>query len=345
MGLIGNILHAVFIGATSVLLPPLAIVQRPGRWLRAISHYRADTSGGPNFAYDMCVARISAEERASFDLSNWSVAAVGAEPIRAETLSRFAEVFESCGFRREAFYPCYGLAEATLMVSGGRKGATPVIKSIKSDDSATPGHEITAVGCGHARQGQEIAIVDPQTSETLGEGQTGEIWVTGESVALGYWNRPEETAETFHARFPGDARSWLRTGDLGLVSEGELFVTGRVKDLIIIRGRNHHPHDIESTVQAAHPAFRIDAGAAFSIEVDGEERLVIVQEVDRQAREADVTQLQRSVRQAIAERHELQVHDIVFVRPGGIPKTTSGKVRRSACKQAYRDGMLNRWQP
>jgi acyl-CoA synthetase (AMP-forming)/AMP-acid ligase II len=185
MGLIGNILHAVFIGATSVLLPPLSIVQRPGRWLRAISHYRADTSGGPNFAYDMCVARIPAEERAALDLSNWSVAAVGAEPIRAETLNRFAETFEPCGFRRETFYPCYGLAEATLMVTGGSKTAPPVIKSLPSEDSATAGHEIIAIGCGHARLGQELAIVDSQTSEALGDGRTGEIWVTGESVAAG----------------------------------------------------------------------------------------------------------------------------------------------------------------
>jgi acyl-CoA synthetase (AMP-forming)/AMP-acid ligase II len=348
MGLLGNVLHAVFIGAPSVLMSPLGMLQRPLRWLEAISRYRASTSGGPNFAYDLCAARATPEQLKQLDLSNWSIAAVGAEPVRAETLDRFARAFEPSGFRRESFYPCYGLAEATLFVSGGAKAAVPVVKEfpLNSEDDRRCSDSQRLVGCGHAWLDQQIEIVDPETLRRCHPGETGEIWVSGPSVAAGYWGRREETQSAFHATVPGGhAGRFLRTGDLGFFDGGELFVAGRLKDVIIIRGRNYLPHDIETTVQSVHPALRADSGAAFGVEVRGEERLVVVQEIDRQTRALDLQALRWEIRKAISRRYELQLHDVVFLRNGTLPKTTSGKVRRQACKAGYLSGTLTHWRP
>ncbi len=353
MGLIGNVLQPLAAGATCVLMPPLAFLQRPVRWLQAIHRYRATTSGGPDFAYDLCVRKVGPEQRAGLDLSSWKVAFNGAEPVRAETLDRFAEAFAPCGFRREAFYPCYGLAEATLFVAGGRLGEPPVVGRFaaagleRGEAIPSPASRAKA-GCWSAAArpgaGSGSLVADPGTGEPLAPGQVGEIWVAGPSVAAGYWSRPEETARTFRARLAGDSGQgdgpFLRTGDLGFVRGGELFVTGRLKDLIILRGRNHYPQDIERTAEQAHPELEPGGAAAFSVDVAGEERLVIAHEVGRRFARSGVpvAQVAAALRLAVAEEHEVQVHEVVLLRTGTLPRTSSGKVQRHACRAAWLAG-------
>ncbi|MBV9792054.1 MAG: AMP-binding protein, partial [Chloroflexi bacterium] len=344
MGLIGGILQPLYGGFPVTLMAPVAFLQSPIRWLQAISRDRATTSGGPNFAYELCARKITAEQRATLDLSSWEVAFTGAEPIRSETLDLFAATFAECGFRREAFYPCYGLAEATLIVTGGALHAPPVVQTIVSAEleqnrvqpaGAGPPTQ-TLVGSGQNLRDQRLAIVDPHTRRACQPDEVGEIWVAGTSVAQGYWEQPELTAETFQARLADDQSGpFLRTGDLGFLHAGELFVTGRLKDLIIIRGRNHYPQDIELTVAQSHPALRPSSGAAFSIDVQGEERLVIVQEVERQHRKTDPTAIVDAIRAAVATQHDVQVYAVVLLRPGGIPKTSSGKIQRHACRSGF----------
>jgi acyl-CoA synthetase (AMP-forming)/AMP-acid ligase II len=308
----------------------------PVRWLRAIDRYRSDTSGGPNFAFDFCTQRVTPEEKAALDLSHWSVAAIGSEPVSAETMERFTAAFAPCGFKPGTFFPCYGLAEATLFVTGGPKGAVPVVRRF---DGTRP-----VVGCGRTWPGQEVRIVDPDTRALRPDGEVGEIWLRGPSVAKGYWNRPAETEETFGVRLASGEGPYLRTGDLGILHAGELFVTGRTKDLIVIRGRNHYPQDIEATVQAAHPGLRAGCGAAFELTRDGRPCLVVVQEVDRGCRDLDAARVAGDVRQAVAERHELQLNELVLLAPGTIPKTSSGKVRRHRCRAEYETGGLRPWK-
>ncbi|HEX7186575.1 MAG TPA: amino acid adenylation domain-containing protein, partial [Thermoanaerobaculia bacterium] len=348
LGLIGQVLQAVWTGAHCVLMAPVAFLQHPPRWLRAVSRYRATTSGGPNFAYELCLRKVAAE---GLDLSSWQVAFNGAEPVRASTLERFAEAFAPAGFRREALYPCYGLAETTLMVSGGRPEVAPAVHAF--DPEALAAGRIAAagdggagrplVGCGGILSDLEAVIADPETGAACRPGRIGEIWVAGGSVARGYWNRPEETERIFGARLPDGRGPFLRTGDLGFLHEGELFITGRIKDLIILRGRNLYPQDVELAAERSHPALRTGGGAAFSVEATGEERLVIVHEVERHAadREGSAEEIAAAVRQAVAEEHEAAVHEVVLVVPGGVPKTTSGKVQRRACRDLYLRGELD----
>jgi acyl-CoA synthetase (AMP-forming)/AMP-acid ligase II len=354
MGLLGGVVQPVFQGTPCLVMSPLALLQRPFRWLRAVSRYRAHSSGGPNFAYEWCVERIPAEERAALDLSSWRVAAVGAEPISPQTLERFAAAFAPCGFRPEALCPCYGLAEATLLVTSGPKAEPPVVRTVSGAalerGQAVPASPATAdaralVGCGHPWVGQRLEIVNPETRARRPEASVGEVWVAGPSVAAGYWNRPDETERTFRAFLSDTGEGpFLRTGDLGFVQDGELFITGRLKDLIVIRGRNHYPQDIEQTVQAVHPGLRPGCGAAFEVWKDGRPLLVVVQEVERRCRALDVARLVGDMRQAVAEHHELQVHDVRLLRHGSLPKTSSGKVQRHACRLGYEQGTLHLWK-
>ncbi|MEK8016255.1 MAG: SDR family NAD(P)-dependent oxidoreductase [Candidatus Parabeggiatoa sp.] len=350
MGLIGNVLQPLYVGCSIVLMSPMAFLQKPFRWLQAISHYRASSSAGPNFAYNLCVQKITPEQRAKLDLSSWEVAANGAESIRSETLDRFAATFKACGFRREAFYPCYGMAETTLFISGGLKTAKPVVYEVEK--AALEQHRVVIapsgentqkiVGCGQTWLDQKIIIVDPETSIPCSEQQVGEIWVSGQNVAIGYWNRPDETEQTFHAYLAdtGDG-PFLRTGDLGFLKEGELFVTGRLKDLIIIRGRNYYPQDIELSVEKSHPALNAVSCAAFSVEREGEERLVVAQEVERTALgKLDVDEVVHAIRQAVSEQHELQVYAVLLLKTATLPKTSSGKIQRRACRAGFLDGTL-----
>ena len=270
MGLIGTILHPMYVGCPSILMAPIAFLQRPYRWLQAISRYGATISCGPNFAYDLCIRKITPAQRATLDLSSWKMAFNGAEPIRHDTLERFAETFASCGFRHEVFYPCYGLAEATLIVTGGQQATRPVAHTVQKlaleqQQLAVPANDMAAaqtlVGCGQALSTQQqIVIVDPDSQTLCPPDHIGEIWVAGPSVAQGYWNRPAETAETFQAYLLTGEGPFLRTGDLGFLHAGELFITGRRKDVIIIRGSNHYPQDIELTVERSHPALRPTCG-------------------------------------------------------------------------------------
>ncbi|MGK7875070.1 MAG: hybrid fatty acyl-AMP ligase/type I polyketide synthase [Xenococcaceae cyanobacterium] len=352
MGLIGGILQPIYVGASQALMSPVTFLQRPFRWLQAISRYQATTSGGPNFAYDLCVNLITPEQRATLDLSSWNLAFTGAESIRAETLERFASYLGPCGFRKEAFYPCYGLAEATLIVSGGLKEALPVLKTVKGEaleknqaiaaDSSENGTSIL-VGCGNSVATQQIVIANQETLRRCAPNEIGEIWVWGESVTQGYWRQPSRTEKTFKAYLADTGEGpFLRTGDLGFLQDGELFVTGRLKDLIVIRGRNYYPQDIELTVEKSHPALRSGCGAAFAVDVEGEERLAIVQEVKRSyLRSLDGDEVLRSIRKAVVESHELQPFAILLLKTGSIPKTSSGKITRYACKAGFQQGGLD----
>jgi acyl-CoA synthetase (AMP-forming)/AMP-acid ligase II/acyl carrier protein len=354
MGLMGNVLQPLYLGGSCVLMAPAAFLQSPVRWLAAIGRYRATTSGGPNFAYDLCVRRINAEQRSGLDLSSWRVAFNGAEPVRVETLERFAEAFAGCGFRRQAFFPCYGLAEATLLVTGTARSRPPATLAL--DREALLRHRVVPAGegapggralvsCGRPGADQRLLIVDPESFQPCPAGQVGEIWVAGPSVAQGYWERPEETAAVFGA-MPADAPSaeaeggaFLRTGDLGFLWEGELYVTGRLKDLIVIRGQNHYPQDLEQTAERCHPALLPGSAAAFAVDRREEERLVLV--LERQPRSGEgIAAVAPAVRWAIAAEHQIQVDTVVLVRAGTIPKTTSGKVRRDACRNLFLEGGL-----
>ncbi len=291
MGLIGNVLQPLYLGASCILMSPEHFLQKPARWLSAITRYRATTSGGPNFSYDLCVRQVTESQRASLDLSSWTLAFNGAEPVRAATIERFSDAFRDCGFRRQAFYPCYGLAEATLLVTGGTRGAGPVIQDFEHSQvnldriaSASGVGASRLVGCGTDRSGQLIRIVHPEYRIGCMDSQVGEIWISGPCVAQGYWQKEEESQETFQAsRAESVEGPFLRSGDLGFLRGGELFVTGRLKDLIIVRGRNHYRHDIERTVEESHPALKPGGGAAFTVSAGDEEQLVVVQEVEPRA--------------------------------------------------------------
>ncbi|WP_304528606.1 AMP-binding protein, partial [Mycobacterium sp. E342] len=353
MGLIGGLLETLYVGGTSFLMPPSAFIKRPMRWLEAMSRHRATITAAPNFAYDMCVELSTPEQRAALDLSNWSTAMCGAEPVRDTTLRGFADAFAPSGFRPAAFYPVYGLAEATLLVSGGSDSPEPVIRHIDRaalrerrvvDAAPESTSATTLVGCGRPQGGQQVLIVDPETRRPCGADEVGEIWIAGPSVAHGYWQSPEQTEAAFSAYLADTgAGPFLRTGDLGFYGSGELFVTGRRKDLIIIRGSNHYPEDIELTVQACHPALLRGRGAVFSVapRPDALEQLVVVQEVNNpEAGEAELNAIVDTVRAAITEHHEIQADVVVLLKPMRIPTTSSGKIQRSACRQQFLDGRL-----
>ncbi|MEH1775243.1 amino acid adenylation domain-containing protein [Nostoc sp.] len=350
MGLIGGILQPLYGGFPCIIMPPTSFLQRPYRWLQAISHYKGTTSGGPNFAYELCTQKITPEQKETLDLSSWSVAFNGAEPIRYDTLERFAAAFADCGFRKEAFYPCYGMAETTLMVSGVQKATSPIIKTVQK--SALESNRVVAssvkdedvyhfVSCGRVIPELEVAIANPETLSSCKPGEIGEIWVSGPSVGQGYWNRLQETAETFHAYLSDTSVGpFLRTGDLGFLQNSELFITGRAKDLIIIRGRNLYPQDIELTAERSHSSLHSGASAAFTAEVNNEERLVIVQELKFRAK-PNLEEVISAIRQAVTEEHEVQVYAVVLIKPGSIPKTSSGKIQRRATRTQFQNGELS----
>jgi acyl-CoA synthetase (AMP-forming)/AMP-acid ligase II len=350
MGLIGGILQPLYSGAPMALLSPMSFLQRPLRWLRAMSRFRATATGAPNFAYDLCVRKIKLEQREFLDLHCWEAAVNGAEPVRPDTMERFVAAFGPCGFRRDAFLTCYGLAEATLMVTGAVRSEAPALVTVER--TALEHHEIapavagdamarSLVGCGRPLPDHSVVIVNPSSMTVCGSAEIGEVWVAGPSVAQGYWGRPKETGETFQAHLADSgAGPYLRTGDLGFIEDGELVVTGRLKEVIIIRGRNHYPHDIETTVESCHTALRPGGGAALGVELVGAERLIIVQELDYRSGSVDRREVVGAIRQAVAEHHDLEVFDVVLVEPGSIPKTSSGKTQRLACRDAYLAGTL-----
>ncbi len=367
MGLIGGILQPLYGGFPVILMSPLMFLQSPFRWLQSISHHRGTISGGPNFAYDLCVKKITPEQRDSLDLSCWDVAFNGAEPISPQVLKDFAEMFGPCGFRLEAFYPCYGLAEATLMVSGGNKKTPPMVKSFSnfslsqshiSSEAVSKEASIALVSCGRVSS-QRIRIVDPQTHQTCLAGEVGEIWLSGPSIAQGYWQKSEETMRTFRAYLADTGQGpFLRTGDLGLLDRDELFVTGRLKDLIILHGCNHYPQDIERTIEAYVPVIRPHSSAAFSVEVDGIEKLILVAELERRYwqlwkkandntptstandTDSDLQRFTQNLKNTVTREHSLNPEIVLLLKPGSLPKTSSGKVQRYLCRERFLAGAL-----
>ncbi|MEH1847856.1 MAG: fatty acyl-AMP ligase [Nostoc sp.] len=352
MGLVGNVLQPLYLGVPSILISPVAFIQKPFRWLQLISRYKVTTSGGPNFAYQLCIHRVTPEQRASLDLGSWEVAFNGAEPVRAETLKQFATTFEPYGFRFEAFYPCYGMAETTLFISGGLKTAPPTVRYIEK--AALEQHRVAIapekqesnqaiVSCGKPWLGTKVVIVDTESLTPCPTGQVGEIWVSGPGVAKAYWNQPEETVQAFQAYLADSGEGpFLRTGDLGFFLDGELFVTGRLKDIIIIWGNNHYPQHIEQTVEQSHPALRHGCGAVFSVQIDGEEQLVIAQEVERSyLRNLNVDEVVEAIRIAVAREHIAEVYAVLLLKTGSIPKTSSGKIQRHICRARFLDGSLD----
>jgi len=352
MGLILNVVGSMYLGALCVLLSPSGFMQRPLTWLRAISHYRAEITASPNFAYDLCVARLRADQMEGVDLSSWKIILCGAEPIRAATLDKFIETFSPYRLAPHAVNPGFGMAEATLIVSMSPVGAGVDARTLSRSalqaniirDAADKDDAQVLVGCGYAIPDSRLAIVDPQTLRRLTADTVGELWIQGAHVAGAYWENPEASAASLHAHIEGEPGDWLRSGDLGFVdAKGQLFITGRIKDLIIIRGANHYPQDIELTVERAHPALRQNGGAVFSVQDDrGEEQLVIVQEVERTARNRiDPDEMAGIIREAVTTEHEVFARHIVLIRPQTLPKTTSGKVQRSLTRKLWLEGKLD----
>jgi acyl transferase domain-containing protein/acyl-CoA synthetase (AMP-forming)/AMP-acid ligase II/acyl carrier protein len=357
MGLMGGILQAIYTGYPVILMAPAAFLQQPLRWLQALSSFHATVSGGPNFAYDLCVKYATPDTIKALDLSSWAVAFNGAEPVHAETLARFTETFAPCGFRPEMFYPCYGMAETTLFVSGGQASEKPGIRAFDRDAleagkvveaTSDQGWSRSLVSCGFVRQGQEVAIVDPKTYTRLPAGTIGEIWLRGPNVALGYWGKQEQTRETFQAFLQDTLLGpFLRTGDLGFCLEEELYVTGRLKDLIIIRGRNLYPQDIEQVVEKSHPLLRLGCCAVFGIEGPSGEQLVVAQEVMRHSDDMGVREAVQAICRAALSAFDVEVVAVELLQTGTIPKTSSGKLQRHACRSRFLKGELKavyRWK-
>ena len=352
MGLIYGIMQSIYGNIPAYLFSPLDFLTQPFRWLHAVSKYKATSSGAPNFAYELCMNKIIDDQKETLDLSNWKTAFNGAEPVRADTINRFSECFKSCGFKREAFYPCYGLAESTLMVSGGSANALPVIESFNKQDiennkvltiSSDSKHSTKIVGCGNAFQNETILIVDPDTRIVKEENFIGEIWLKSPSVAKGYWNNSDATEKTFRAYTDKGDGPFLRTGDFGFLRNEELFVTGRIKDLIIIRGKNYYPQDIELTIENVDPFLRKGNIAAFSIDIIDDEQLVLVAELKQEAvnlKHNDIQNIVNKIIANIAMYHELDVYQVVLIKAGSMPKTSSGKIRRAICKQLFLSNKL-----
>ena len=358
LGLILNLLEPLYLGATCVLMTPSGFMHRPLNWLRAIHAYKAEVAAAPNFAYHLCVDRFRPDQMEGVDLSGWKVAVNGAEPVRAVTMARFAETFAPYGLDARALQPTYGLAEATLVVRTAARGRGVTVSAVSAKALQArriappePGDSQLIVSCGPAVDGVALAIVDPVTLRRAGSDQIGEVWVQASSVAGGYWRRPEESEATFRARILDDSSTptpglWLRTGDLGhMDAAGHLYLVGRLKDVLIIRGVTHYPQDIEATVADSHPALRRDFGAVFSVvDANGTEQVILVQEVERTQRHALVEdEVVAAAKAAVANNHEVALHKVVLIRPGTIPKTTSGKIQRNLTRLRWLEGSLEVW--
>lgn len=355
MGLIDGVLQPAYSGFPAYLMSPAAFLQRPVRWLQAISRLRATHSGGPNFAYDLCVRRVPDEARQSLDLSSWKIAFNGSEPVRPATLKAFQRAFGECGFRWDACRPAYGLAESTLLVTSSAPGDGPALIEVDPDAMtrgvvarvAAGSHgSIALVSSGAIDDESRVIVVDPVSCRQVLPHRVGEIWVAGQSVALGYWRRPDDSLATFGARLADTGEGpFLRTGDLGAVCDGQLFVTGRIKDILIVRGMKHYPHDLEQTAERAHPALRIGCCAAFATAQQGDEGVTIVAEMDPRTIGGGLATVPlggvlSAIRRAIAETHHVALASVALVPAGSLPKTTSGKLQRYLCRDAFTAGAL-----
>lgn len=352
MGLVDGVIQPVFTGFHGVLIPPVSFLQKPVRWMQAITRYGGTHAGGPNFGYDLCVEKITEAEKKTLDLSSLRTLYNGAEPIRKVTQESFTHYFRDTGFKPQAFYPCYGMAETTLIISGVNASDKPtylpvIIEELEKNKVVVTNTDVPEinyqVGVGHAWIDTDIRIVDPETGTSCSDGRVGEIWVSGSIVTKGYWGNAHETKKTFHGYISGTGEGpYLRTGDLGFFYNGELFISGRLKDLIIIRGRNIYPQDIEFIVEASHEALRPNCSAAFSVDIDGVEKLVIAAELERVfVRDPDTEGICDSIREQVFEEFELEVFAVALLRTASIPKTSSGKIQRRACRNGFIMGELN----
>lgn len=350
-GLVEGIIVPLYNSTPCYLMSPFSFIKRPIQWLHNITKYRATHSQAPNFAYDLCVRRVKPQEIVELDLSSWQAAGNAAEPINPQVMEKFVETFSDCGFSWNTFAPAYGLAEYTLLVSSKPKGEKPLLckfdaaaleknKVVEANPQQTQGVRIMP-SCGALVENTQVAIANPDSLTSCASDEVGEIWVSDPSVTQGYWKKPAETEATFQAYLKDTGEGpFLRTGDLGFLKDNQLFITGRIKDLIIIHGTNHYPQDIEWTVQSVHPALRPDYGAAFAIEEQNTEKLVIVQEIERKSGDLDINKLIADIVQAVAEEHEIQTYAVVLAKPGNILKTASGKIQRRACRNNFRNGNL-----
>lgn len=340
MGLVGGLFQPLYLGGVTVLMSPMDFIQRPIRWLQAIARHRGTSSGGPNFAYALCADRIRPDQIRALDLSSWRVAFCGAEPVRADDLRRFAALLSPSGFDDKALFPCYGMAETTLFVSGGPAGTGVDCASTPAGSASSD--RIKRVICGKGAQGQGLAIVDPETRHRLPEGEVGEVWVTGPHVGAGYWRQEEASRTIFQARIAEEPASpaYLRTGDLGALQGDRLVIVGRLKEVVIVRGAKHHPEDIEAAASRAHPALAATA-AAFAIERNGADALIVLQEVKRgHMTDPDLPKAIEAIAGAVIEGFGVRPAEVLLIRPSTLPRTTSNKIRRSACRAAYLAGEL-----
>ncbi|AZL74910.1 non-ribosomal peptide synthetase [Pseudomonas oryziphila] len=343
MGLIGGLLQPIFSGVPCVLMSPGYFLARPQRWLQAISEYGGTISGGPDFAYRLCSERVSEAALAGLDLSRWRVAYSGSEPIRQDSLDTFADKFARCGFQASSFFASYGLAEATLFVSGSRRGqgigALELDAEAFAANRAEPGQGSVLMSCGYPQPGHAVRIVEPQQLQVLGDNQVGEIWAGGPSIALGYWRNPEASARTFVEM---DGQTWLRTGDLGFMRDGEVFVTGRLKDMLIVRGQNLYPQDLEKTLEREVDVLRKGRVAVFAVDDQGEEGIGVAVEISRNVQKAHTPEvLINTLRRVIADACRQAPAAVLLLNPGALPKTSSGKLQRSACRLRMHDGSLD----
>ncbi|MCP9622785.1 fatty acyl-AMP ligase [Nocardia otitidiscaviarum] len=343
MGLIQGMLLPVFVGMRATLMSPMTFLRNPLTWLRAISESENVLAGGPNLAYGLCTKRISPAEAALLDLSGWEMAFVGAEPVDPKTLRAFADTFAVSGFRAESFVPTYGLAESTLYVSGGPVGAGARPRRFSTDELERgvaiewpTGRELLSMG---PVRPEHVAVVDRATGRRCPDNRVGEIWLRGASVAAGYWNKPEQTRGAFAATIAGeDGAEYLRTGDLGFVCAGELYVSGRSKELMIVHGRNIFPQDVERTIVSNHPMLRPGGCAVFAATIDNEDRVIAVQELNDTLEPGSAAALEGSIRDIVSRVHAISLHQVVFVEKGAVPKTTSGKIQRQRLRETYSAG-------
>ncbi len=351
MGLIGNLIQPAYVGGSVITMTPMRFIQEPLNWLKCISKYKGTCSGAPNFAYDYCVDKIPADSVKDLDLSSLNVLYNGSEPVRKQTIERFAKHFKDAKFSSRQFFPCYGMAETVLIITGGDYTAEPVyfnadVKALENNKAilakeGSESRQLTA--CGFPWLGMSVMIVNPETKLPCPKGEIGEIWAKGSSITKGYWNKPEETEHTYHAYLRGtDSGPWLRTGDLGFIHEGQLYVSGRLKDLIIIRGANFFPNDIEHSVENCHDALRKNASAAFSMDIDDKEKLIIIQELERAyMRDFNEEEIFESMRNAVFADHGIQPDIILLTKMGSIKKTSSGKTQRFAMRDIWKNDELD----
>jgi acyl-CoA synthetase (AMP-forming)/AMP-acid ligase II/acyl carrier protein len=360
LGLVAHLLHSLYSGSHCVILSPTAFVSQPIQWLQAITKYRGEYTGAPNFAYQLCVDKIQPDEQQAIDLSSLRMAINAAEPIDPQTLRDFSQKFAPNGFKPQMFLPAYGMAEATVFISSGTLEQEPVFKSVDwtklgqdniAQEAIDGAKEKVFVGCGQAKLDEQIRIVDPELDRIVPSNQVGEIWVSGSNIMAGYYNHPEASAKTL-VYLTDDDRVYLRTGDLGFIDDrGELYITGRLKDMMIINGVNYYPQDLEGCVEQAHPDITSGCVAAFSVPGQTGEELVIFAELKKAGmtnikQPGYLEQLAAAICSALGENFEIRLHELVFLKMGQLPKTSSGKLRRQQCKQDFLQGVpdaLGRW--